>query len=284
MAENKKSFVLYADIIHMVRKMPKDKIADLFLTILAYVNDENPVIEDLLVDIAFEPIKLQLKRDLQKYEGIKDVKSLNGRVGNLKRYHLDIYNRFINDELTIDEAEKVAKSRKPSLSDISNYDTSQNIASVAVNDTVTENVTVINKEAKASMPSYSEIIKNKESICQHIRDYKPLSIDPYTDLWNIFATEKGLSTVQAINDSRRKKFKIRIREKPFDFLKILTKAKQSEFLKSSNWFSFDWIIENDTNYLKVLEGNYDSAKAEQNSTPGPSAAEIKSQRILNEVG
>ncbi len=55
MAENKKSFVLYKDIIHTVKKMPKEKQADLFVTILEYVNDENPSIDDILVDLVFEP-------------------------------------------------------------------------------------------------------------------------------------------------------------------------------------------------------------------------------------
>ena len=56
MAENKKSFVLYADLIHTVKKMPKEKAGELFLTILSYVNDEQPVVDDMLVDLVFEPI------------------------------------------------------------------------------------------------------------------------------------------------------------------------------------------------------------------------------------
>jgi hypothetical protein len=27
--------------------------------------------------------------------------------------------------------------------------------------------------------------------------------------------------------------------------------------KYGKWFGFDWIIENNSNYIKVLEGNYD---------------------------
>jgi len=68
MAENKKSFVLYSDLIHTVSKMPSDKAGDLFKHILAYVNDQNPTTEDLIVQLTFEPIKQQLKRDLTKYE------------------------------------------------------------------------------------------------------------------------------------------------------------------------------------------------------------------------
>ena len=81
MADNKKSFVLYTDIIHTVKKLPKEKAGELFLTILQYVNDENPIVEDLIVDLAFEPIKQQLKRDLVKYEERADRSRNNGQKG-----------------------------------------------------------------------------------------------------------------------------------------------------------------------------------------------------------
>lgn len=81
MAENKKSFVLYADLIHTVKKMPSDKAGDLFLHILKYVNDENPVTDDMIVDLTFEPIKQQLKRDLKKWENYIEKQSENGKKG-----------------------------------------------------------------------------------------------------------------------------------------------------------------------------------------------------------
>jgi hypothetical protein len=45
------------------------------------VNDENPPCDDLLLSIAFEPIKTQLKRDLSKYEDYIDKQSVNGSKG-----------------------------------------------------------------------------------------------------------------------------------------------------------------------------------------------------------
>lgn len=68
MAENKRSFLLYVDLIHTVKKLPKDKQADLFMHILEYVNDENPQTNDFIIELAFEPIKQSLKRDLIKYQ------------------------------------------------------------------------------------------------------------------------------------------------------------------------------------------------------------------------
>ena len=71
MAEDKKGFVLYADLIHTINKMPSEKAGDLFKHILRYVNDEEPTTDDMLIDLVFEPIKQQLKRDLRKYEDKK---------------------------------------------------------------------------------------------------------------------------------------------------------------------------------------------------------------------
>jgi hypothetical protein len=85
MAEGKKGFILYADLIHTVSKMPKEKAGELFITILEYVNDKNPVVDDMLIDLVFEPIKQQLKRDLQKFEQSKERRSEAGKLGGLKR-------------------------------------------------------------------------------------------------------------------------------------------------------------------------------------------------------
>ena len=65
--------------------MPSDKAGDLFKHILAYVNDENPITNDLIIELTFEPIKQQLKRDLDKWENeIKPQRSEAGRLGGLK--------------------------------------------------------------------------------------------------------------------------------------------------------------------------------------------------------
>ena len=86
MAENKKSFVLYADLISVVEKLViKDRenntnyAGELFLHILKYVNDKEPVPIDFIIEMTFEPIRLQLKRDLHKYETIKDKRSSAGK-------------------------------------------------------------------------------------------------------------------------------------------------------------------------------------------------------------
>jgi hypothetical protein len=105
MAEEKQSFLLYADIIHTVRKMPKEKVGELFLTILAYVNDEDPVVDDIMVDLVFEPIKWQLKRDLKKWEAFREKQSNNGKLGGRPKKPTELHENPKNPSL-LDETQK----------------------------------------------------------------------------------------------------------------------------------------------------------------------------------
>jgi hypothetical protein len=68
MAENKKSFILYCDQKGVWDKLDDAQAGRLVKHIIAYVNDENPVASDFVTELAFEPIKQSLKRDLRKWE------------------------------------------------------------------------------------------------------------------------------------------------------------------------------------------------------------------------
>tara|TARA_R110001606_G_scaffold224547_1_gene372662 strand:+ start:122 stop:781 length:660 start_codon:yes stop_codon:yes gene_type:complete len=81
MANGKKSFLLYVDIIHSVNILNNEEAGQLFKHILDYVNDKNPILEDRLLQATFEPIRQSLKRDLQKYDKRVDVARHNGEKG-----------------------------------------------------------------------------------------------------------------------------------------------------------------------------------------------------------
>jgi len=109
----------------------------------------------------------------------------------------------------------------------------------------------------APSPSYKSVEKTKTGIWEYLKT-GPKEAEPYVDFWNLFAAEKGVPKVRDITKKRRQKLKVRLSEKSFNFCNILKMAGNSEFLLSNSWFAFDWIIENDSNYLKILEGNYQS--------------------------
>lgn len=81
MAKDKKSFILYTDQSGVFNQLPDEIAGKLIKHIFAYVNDENPICDDLIINIAFEPIKQSLKRDLKRYEQYIEKQSLNGAKG-----------------------------------------------------------------------------------------------------------------------------------------------------------------------------------------------------------
>jgi len=93
MAENKKSIVIYIDIITTIEKLEDDEAGRVLKHLLRYVNDLNPEPPDRLTEIIFEPIKQQLKRDLIKWvdgepERIDKAKKAgiaSGKARELKR-------------------------------------------------------------------------------------------------------------------------------------------------------------------------------------------------------
>ena len=118
---------------------------------------------------------------------------------------------------------------------------------------------------------YDEIVKSLEGkerldIWNTIREFistsKPAFLEPYMDLWNVFAVSQHLiKEQQRITDKRRKKFDTRIKEPAFDFIKILEKIQASKFAKGDNstgWkVTIEFILDSEENYTKILEGKYD---------------------------
>lgn len=122
--------------------------------------------------------------------------------------------------------------------------------------------------------SKSNLRKGKES--KEKEEKGKGSIDyPYADivsLWN--ATCLSLPKVRQLNDSRRSKIKCRLNEwgkTPDEMLarakEIFARCSSSAFLcgdNKSDWTAtFDWLFENDKNWVKVMEGNYDNNRGSQ---------------------
>lgn len=151
MAQDKKSFVLYSDNYGMIKQLPDDVAGRLLKHIFSYVNDENPISDELLLNISFEPIKQSLKRDLKKFESKKEERSISGRIGNLKRWNPDLFDSYNVGNITIEEAENIAKNRLAISSDKEQSLTVAKIAvSVSDNDSVnvSDSVILLEKETK----------------------------------------------------------------------------------------------------------------------------------------
>ena len=137
MAKDKKSFVLYADLLTSVDHLTDEELGKLFRHTLQYVNDLNPVMEDRLLLTAWKPIERSLKEDLKKWEEIRTKRAEAGAKGGKAK-------------------QANAKSAKQNLANqaVSVSDT------VTVSDTV--NVNEINKKEnkkKKAVPHWNQNIK-----------------------------------------------------------------------------------------------------------------------------
>jgi len=119
MAENKKSFILYTDQKGVWDKLDDAQAGRLIKHVISYVNDENPEAPDFITELAFEPIKAVLKRDLKKWETQQDQRKKAGK--------------------------KSAEVRKRNATSVNDRSVSSTVnGSVSVN--VSDNVNVINKK------------------------------------------------------------------------------------------------------------------------------------------
>jgi len=99
MAENKKSFVLYSDLIKSIEHLTNEEKGILFNHLLEYVNDKNPILTDRLILTAWKPIELQLKRDLIKFEQVKIKRSDAGKRSAELRANKSIQQNSTNSTL-----------------------------------------------------------------------------------------------------------------------------------------------------------------------------------------
>lgn len=90
-------------------------------------------------------------------------------------------------------------------------------------------------------------------------------ICPYSEIQDLFnKTCPSLSKVNKLTDGRKKKLAARWKDMPDlqQWESLFKLVEQTPFLTGQNdrgWkASFDWLIENDTNVMKVLEGKYGS--------------------------
>ena len=98
------------------------------------------------------------------------------------------------------------------------------------------------------------------------------------DQWNTVCGAAGLAQVRSISDTRKAKMRTRWAQDGFrdgfpDALRIIA---TNDFLRGINggWCAtFDWVIENDRNWLKVVEGNYGTSS----NSPPPTAADAIAQ-------
>ena len=175
MANNKKSFVLYCDLIHTINKLPNEKAGELFKHILEYVNDNKPETDDLIIDLTFEPIKQSLKRDLVKWSNGSETRSEKARKAGLASAEARK-----NKQLNPTQSNSLVKNQ---------LNPTQSTVSVSVSDSVNENVIYtkalflvdwnILREKHLGKPSHLNILRGEDldNFNDIIKDYKESGVE-----------------------------------------------------------------------------------------------------------
>ena len=124
MAEGKKSVLLYCDFLFTVEKMDDETAGKFFKHYLNYINDNDPITDNLVVDIAFESVKQNLKRDLKKWEKRAEASRSNGSKGGRPKKpkkptglieNLDEPRKPVTDTVTVTVTDTVTGKVIPTL-------------------------------------------------------------------------------------------------------------------------------------------------------------------------
>jgi hypothetical protein len=203
MAEDKKGFILYADQKEMFDQLPNEKAGELIKFIFSYVNDDDPETDDLLINLAFTPIKQQFKRDLEKWENKREQRSNAGKASAKKRA-----NEKQRKATTVNEIQQASTNPTVSVND---------------NVTVNDNVSVtVNDNVKGKVIKETKVYSNEVNEClQNCITFFPIHLVPIKlDSW--------LDTIEKLN---------RIEKIPFDkIIEVVKKTREDDFW-SKNFLS-----------------------------------------------
>ena len=244
----KESFIIYKSYYKPIQKLSDKQLGRLFRAIFKFQLGEEVTVEED-IEMAFEFFKARFDLDESKYQGIVERNRNNGRKAATKK-----------------EAEKyMANPVAPSGGENTQWHPVAPSGVYNDNDSDNENendtregIEEEKTDAGASSPQAAD---TEEDVREERVPY-----DKIRDMWN--ETCKGLLNVHVLSKSRKSKIKTRVAEmggleKAMETIgKLFAKVSESKFLNGDNdrsWkASFDWLFENDKNWVKVMEGNYDN--------------------------
>ncbi len=179
------------------------------------------------------------------------------RKMSYKKHHCETAMKLLTKERMI----ATAKTTRGMFITICNYDYYQNPENYET-DNVSDNETT-------GKPQESHTINKKKKNVKNVKKgdtgKNPVEKDIYSLVLESFNRLcPSFSKVNIMTDDRRAKIRTRIEEmKSLETAEsVFTKMEGSNFLKGDNerkWkATFDWIMENGKNWVKVFEGNYDN--------------------------
>ena len=177
--EGKKSFVLYTDQREVFDELSDQDAGKLIKHIFSYVNDENPSTDDILIKVAFLPIKTQLKRDLKVWDEKKLQRAEAGRKGGLAK---------------ASNASEVLAKPSNATNDLANLAVNVNgNVNVNVNDNVISSITILTTRRLGGKNIFEEMM--------HIYDLSDDQVQKLYQEWKLTHEDQNFESEKHLKNS-----------------------------------------------------------------------------------
>lgn len=220
---SKKNLLIFPSLWEGIKELTNEQKGELFSALcLKFLEGEEPEITDNYVMFVYKFYSSAIADNLRKYEEIceKRAEARRGKTNNNKK------------EQTTTKDNKTKQK-------------------------ITKSDFVVYKEKEKEIEIEKEIEKEKiyNSLADAVRAFN-------------FQLSERLPMVVTFNDKRKQKLATRWEEfqkvgEPAEvWAKLLSIIKKSKFLtgETGEWkCSFDWLVDNSTNWLKVYEGHYNNS-------------------------
>lgn len=269
MANVRRSFLFNIEWVEVLDGYPKEVRHEVLDGVLEYMRSGKIIEMKPLAKMAFSFIKRELDYNNERYESMVSKRSEAGRKGGMSKGKTAVatdegsVSEGMLDEDSAEANAYFAKQTKQSQANeasafFAKHNDNDNEYENKYENDIREGIEAEKTDAGASSPPTAD---TEEDVRKERVPY-----DRIRDLWN--ETCKALNAVHVLSKSRKAKISVRITEmggveKAMETIeKLFRKVSESKFLNGDNdrsWkASFDWVFENDKNWVKVMEGNYDN--------------------------
>ena len=269
MASVRRSFLFNIEWVEVLDGYPKEVRHEVLDGVLEYMRSGKIIEMKPLAKMAFSFIKRELDYNNERYESMVSKRSEAGRKGGMSKGKTAVatdegsVSEDMPDEDSAEANAYFAKQTKQSQANeasafFAKHNDNDNEYENKYENDIREGIEAEKTDAGASSPPTAD---TEEDVRKERVPY-----DRIRDLWN--ETCKGFNNVHTLSKSRKAKISVRVTEmggveKAMETIeKLFRKVSESKFLNGDNdrlWkASFDWLFENDKNWVKVMEGNYDN--------------------------
>ena len=282
MASVRRSFLFNIEWVEVLDGYPKEVRHEVLDGVLEYMRSGKIIEMKPLAKMAFSFIKRELDYNNERYESMVSKRSEAGRKGGLSKGKTavatdegSVSDGMLDEDSAEANASFAKQTKQSQANEASAFFAKQTEANEAnaffakhndndneyenkYENDIREGIEAEKTDAGASSPPTAD---TEEDVRKERVPY-----DRIRDLWN--ETCKGFNNVHTLSKSRKAKISVRVTEmggveKAMETIeKLFRKVNESKFLNGDNdrsWkASFDWLFENDKNWVKVMEGNYDN--------------------------